>query len=108
MTPRGFTIWYADGTTYSDYDGTWENAPSTGVMVVVVYYDSPYRDIIAGGDWYYRNGDRSFAKVQTHPEWGKWSPRPSNIDGSLIKQGIATSDSQYQAIYDQAFGAIRA
>lgn len=43
MKPIGFRIHYADRTSFSSRDGPWSDAPSHGVLVVVVFFDQTYR-----------------------------------------------------------------
>ena len=47
-------IYYTDGTTYSDEDGDWENAPSHGVVCVVVKDPDYGRFVLNGLNYYYR------------------------------------------------------
>jgi len=49
---RAWRIYYADGSTFSSADGTWEDAPTRGVQVVVWYHDDGLRTITAGEDVY--------------------------------------------------------
>lgn len=60
MKVLGFKIYYADGTTFSSKQGSWEDAPSEGVQFVSVYFDhlrepgKNIRLIHSGGDYYWR------------------------------------------------------
>jgi len=56
--PAEFRIRYADGTTYDDHDGPWEQAPSEGVIVVAVIdrERTPLRGrwLLCSADYYVR------------------------------------------------------
>ena len=52
-------IYYADGATFSDLDGSWNDAPSDGVVCVVVTDKDYGRYVLNGLNYYYAqpNGD---------------------------------------------------
>jgi len=43
MTPVGWRIYYADGSTWSSLTGPWADAPSHEVQIVKVFYAETYR-----------------------------------------------------------------
>jgi hypothetical protein len=45
-------LWYADGSTINSMQSTWDDAPSEGVQVLMVYHPSGHRNIIKGRDEY--------------------------------------------------------
>src|SRR5215204_1437335 len=46
-----FRIYYANGTTYGSEDGTWNDAPLDGVLVIVVK-DGERTEFHSGNDFY--------------------------------------------------------
>ena len=74
---KSWRIYYADGSTFSNLDGTWAQAPPFGVQAVVYYHTRPYKTIDGGennGDVYVWNGEDS------HPDYqgikmGLWMDR---------------------------------
>jgi hypothetical protein len=46
-------VYYADGSTFSDEDGPWEEAPADGVACVVVRDDDYGRYVLNGLNFYY-------------------------------------------------------
>lgn len=62
-------IYYADGSTYSDANGTWRKAPSSGVQWIWLFHTPPYRTQISGQDSYLLPGQsESSRKVGTWME----------------------------------------
>lgn len=50
---RGWRLWYSDGSTFSSFDGTWEEAPSNDVQVLeILQKPKPYRTLNYGIDEY--------------------------------------------------------
>lgn len=45
--------------------GSWEDAPSRDVQVLMLYLDPPYREIVHGHDTYLLEGE-------TQVKYGKW------------------------------------
>lgn len=45
-------LYYADGSTFDSSDGRWEDAPSSGVQALMLYFKPPYRQFITGIDEY--------------------------------------------------------
>lgn len=64
---RGWRIWYADGSTFSNEDGTWAEAPPFGLTCVVYYKADPYRLVDSGGNdgvfIYHGTGDLEGVKL---------------------------------------------
>lgn len=49
MTPIGFKIWYADGSTFTSRQGRWTAAPMADVAVVTIYFQETYDQWIQDG-----------------------------------------------------------
>lgn len=50
----GWKLWYADGSTVSSEESTWEDAPQHGVIALVRYWLSGGREVVNGPDLYTR------------------------------------------------------
>lgn len=93
-------IYYGDDTVYTSNDGTWEEAPDTGVQVVMLYFDEdhsedkPYREIIQGGDFYCKDGDSIFSEI---------TALDGNIQSGSIKTGTNIDLSLYESIVATSF-----
>ena len=84
VTVRLWRIWYGNGTTFDSNDGTWEEAPSDNVQVVILYEDwndlqgRPRRFVMSGSDYYFKDEDlfgHSFddeTKTRGTVKRGKW------------------------------------
>lgn len=48
----GWEIYYMDLSTYTQVNGTWGNAPTSGVLIVVEYADT-HKEVYMGMDYYY-------------------------------------------------------
>lgn len=44
---KSWRIYYADGSTFTDKDGTWAEAPPFGVQCIVYYHVPPYKTMEA-------------------------------------------------------------
>lgn len=65
---KSWRIYYADGSTFSNKDGTWAEAPPFGVQCVVYYHDpAPYKTLDVMGDdksVYVYMGDENFPDIK--------------------------------------------
>ena len=52
MAQKLWKIYYGDGTTFSDQDGTWEDAPLDNVQAVAVYNETWGRRVFYGTEFY--------------------------------------------------------
>ena len=57
MMKINWRIYYIDDTTYDDTNGTWEDAPSDGIMCVVVLDPNYGRFVLNGLNYYYKPED---------------------------------------------------
>lgn len=46
---------YADGTKWTPADGTWANAPTAGVLWVIIWRKDRMRRIMCGRSWYWQD-----------------------------------------------------
>jgi hypothetical protein len=77
-------IYYDDDSTFSSEDGSWEAAPSDGVLCVVVKSDKVGRHVFSGSEYYFRiPGTDSFAHADDLGpflrklglvKFGRWAP----------------------------------
>jgi hypothetical protein len=49
---RGWRLYYGDGSTFDSWEGSWEEAPSDNVQILMLYFEPPYKSQIAGWDDY--------------------------------------------------------
>ena len=89
-----FRAWYSGGREYRGKSlGAWKRMPKRGFLIAVRYNESPYRDLLGGGDWYWW-----FGRIETHEEWGQWADQPNEVDPDMLKQGEAVSDEEWEAV----------
>lgn len=48
----GWRLHYGDGSTFTNLDGEWEQAPSENVQVLEYLHDTTYRTLVYGVDEY--------------------------------------------------------
>lgn len=65
----GWELVYADGSKFTSGDGPWGQAPGTGVQVLVLVHEPPYRTLEYGLDHYLLPGE-------TARKRGDWMPDP--------------------------------
>lgn len=85
-----FRIFYADGSAFGNEQGTWEEAPLDGVVLVAVKSGERV-DILTGADHYAKLDEETVASLDqlgpTVREYSKW-----------IKHGVWTSHSNFERI----------
>lgn len=54
-------LYYDDGSTFSDEDGPWEEAPPDGVLFAVQWQDGK-KEVLSGSDFYFFH-DGSFGQT---------------------------------------------
>ncbi|OGS01551.1 MAG: hypothetical protein A2V88_02690 [Elusimicrobia bacterium RBG_16_66_12] len=73
-------IYYDDRTTFSSEDGRWSDAPTDGVLFVVVW-DERGKTPYSGADYYYMEGDQLCSTHDLGPllrklgivKFGRWT-----------------------------------
>lgn len=96
-------IWYNDGSIISgDTLDEWSQSPSTGVLGVYEFvgWSNGLKmcNLHSYGDWYWMNIDGSIGQSVSVDIDGNFVT-PNNPDGSILKQGGMTSNSQMQDVY---------
>jgi len=97
-------IWYADSydiKTFSSAEGSWDEAPSEGVMVVMTYLadHTTHKDAKGrtsriqqtGGDWYFSDGDQLFGYNKDSREDNK-----KRYPQCSFKRGVWGSVEEYR------------
>lgn len=89
-----FRIYYANGSAFGSEQGTWEEAPLDGVVLVAVKSGERV-EIHTGTDHYAQLDDETIAPLDelgpTMREYAKW-----------IKHGVWTSHSNFERIRQRA------
>ena len=92
-------IFYEDGSTYSDAEGSVEGAPGRGVLIVAQSDADCGRELVHRRDWYWWRDDlarwvggdvHGLADYLGQPGWCK------------AIQGVSTSHERYQRAYVRA------
>lgn len=87
-------IYYADGSAFGSEQGTWEEAPVDGVILVAAQSGARV-DFYSGSDHYAGLDDDTIAPLDTLDptlrEYAKW-----------IKHGVWTTHSMYERIQERA------
>ena len=94
-----WTIYYDDETTFSSDDGSWLDAPSQGVQIIMDYMEkTPLSHM--GCDYYLMRDDTiiSFSEVHLH------SHLELGIAPQTIKFGRWTNNKNWHRIHDRVFG----
>ena len=103
-------IYYVDDTTFSDEDGTWEEAPADGIVCVVVRDKDYGRYVLNGLNYYYMpDGDPKPTDV-THTN--DINPQ-LRVRCPWLKYGVGTTRDKWistliRATKDPDFGEPRA
>ena len=93
-------IYYSDGSTFDDSQGTPEDAPSFGVIAIPFPGPEVGRVIMNGWDWYYWRAD--------HEQWwgsdihGLLDSLLHNLPITAIKQGRNISNLEFAAVLERA------
>ena len=88
----GWKIWYDNGSAFSSLDGTWEDAPSDGVQVVVEFYPE--------GEKYYHS--RNYFILDNGKAYGTNDINPFLRKQGTVKSGRWTSDDYFRDILNKA------
>ncbi len=106
----GFIVWYADLTSHSSRDISWESMPEDSVVCVVLYftkrddYGRRYSEILQGYDWYFRVPPSGFDSAVYG--YGSLDDTPDGIraryPGAVVKRGKWVSTPRYAMIIESA------
>ncbi len=91
-------IYYDDGTTFSDLDGTPEQAPSFGVICVVTPDETVGRIVIHKWDWYYMVEGQWWGS----DIYGVLDRLTHNLEVTALKQGRSVANHEFQRIMTEA------
>lgn len=95
---RPWIIYYADGSTFSSKDGSWEEAPQDGVIAVKQFKDETMtHDFHVDKDFYVMIEDgqiNSFNELDLKDYIRRVAPK--------IKIGKWITDTQYRAVLEKA------
>ncbi len=99
---RAWCIVYADGSTYSDADGPPEEAPGTGVLLIVCADPHVGRLILGGATAYGWHDDRG-----DEPPWDQHDQHGVTLylaepGWRKLVFGVSVSDALYRERYEQA------
>lgn len=107
MKVIGWRIWYADGTSISSRESSWEDAPDDGVLFVMVYRDGGYRMTMLGNDWYFRAPDiHGFGMIYGHQNGDTKAEILRRYPGAVIKRGKWVSDEHMEKVNAEALAAV--
>lgn len=100
MPPDEWKIYYDDGTTFSDADGTPEDAPSYGIQIIAVHDEGANgRSLIRGFDYYwYSIVDNEFSGGN---QSGMEDQFAHNI-AKALKIGRAIQTKKYNQMFQRA------
>ena len=91
-------IYYDDGTTFSDLEGTPQDAPSFGVIAVVSPDETVGRIITHKWDWYYVVGDQWWGS----DVYGVLDRMTHNLEVTALKQGRNVNNTAFRRIMSEA------
>lgn len=90
-------IYYGDGSTFSNLEGTPEDAPCVNVMCAAYYDEDNRRRLAHSADYYFYEGGRWYG-VDLFGLWDYLS-QPGL---KLVKFGRMIGDAQYRAVMSKA------
>lgn len=96
---KGWRIWYDDETTFSSEDGSPEDAPVDGVLIIIEYFDDGTKRITQGMDYLYWNGEGWQGGNQA--DLDRWLRR----DFPRVKLGRWTTDTIYRQVESEAMSS---
>lgn len=62
---QGWCLYYGDGSTFSHLNGSWDEAPISGVQVLKYLHSEPYQTLTYGEDEYRLTAEHSV-------KFGEW------------------------------------
>lgn len=95
---KTWTAYYTHGRIYHSADHTWASLPGDGLLIIAVD-ESERRQIIDGGDWYWREAGE-FGYVPSE-SWDYTMPPPSVECQSCVKRGARADDAEFYALYSR-------
>lgn len=99
----GWKLYYEDGTVYTNLDGTWDEAPDTGVQILIVYGKSlfQYGKYRKGRNWRWIRRGKDYY-VRTDTGWSVTNLAPQMPSGRA-KEGTEIERDAFRAILNTAF-----
>ena len=94
--PSRWKIWYDDGSTFSSDDGSWEEVPSDGVLIIMEYHGSGQKEIHMSADYYYMEDGTIQHFPLGHLERHLKKHMPS------LKYGRYTSEAMWERVQKEA------
>ncbi len=91
-------IYYDDGTTFSDVDGSPLDAPSFGVIAVVTPDETVGRMVMHKWDWYYQVDGQWWGS----DIYGVLDRLTHNLEVTALKQGRNVNNTAYRRIIGEA------
>ncbi len=91
-------IYYADGSTFSSDDGTWDEAPQDNLIAVLVRDDMHGRKVLHGLDHAYSVLDGGPEEIAQCNSLGP----QLHLRCPWLKFGVQTSNENFKKILDQA------
>lgn len=91
-------IYYDDETTFSDLEGTPQDAPSFGVIAVVTPDETVGRIITHKWDWYYVVDDQWWGS----DVYGVLDRMTHNLEVTALKQGRNVNNAAFRRIMGEA------
>ena len=92
-------IWYDDGSTFSNEEGSWDAAPPDGILIVMETFDDGKKLVHMGSDYYLMLEDGTIvdcgvAHIERHLR--KLLPQ--------LKYGRWSGNELWERVHNQAFG----
>jgi hypothetical protein len=95
-------IYYDNGTTFDDQDGSPEDAPAHGLIAIVQRNDEVGRTVTNGWDYYYYNTDpkgEGWWGCEIH---GLLDRLFHNLPVSAVKQGRTATTDVWHSVFQKA------
>jgi hypothetical protein len=96
----GWRAWYPGGQVFSSIDTRFEDLPSDGVQVIMLYHADGTRRVMQGNDYYWRVRS-DFGLIYGHAN----EFDPARYPHATVIRGKWTSDEDLAVIEREAMGA---
>jgi hypothetical protein len=101
----GWRAWYSGGKEYNSKEHRWQELPSAGVLMFVLYQKTrPYRRVMVGVSFYWHVPDKDIYACDNAED----AQIPVDLDASFIKRGEWVDDPQYNAALEKATATLLA
>jgi len=101
MNRTGWEMHYSDLSVYTSASGLWSDAPTSGALIIVECFDTGFKRVYMGMDYYYMDPMPS-GGIDTYLEADK--DDYSALPASGVKVGSWTNQATWNTVHQNIFG----